>query len=192
MAQSSWQGWRGRGKGSGSRTQDRWRDDRSVAATAPDNQSGSADRWQSANWQQAADENFDWTRDGWRDDRAGASATADQWQSDEWIQGVDPNLDTTHPYLDEDWKPSSWRDNSPVAATAAGSASGSAVPGPWDQWRPSENYHMMVPKSKAKKKRVTNQDAANKNIGRAANRRLIIAVAACRNFKRFDYQEWLK
>ena len=71
MAQSSWQGWRGRGTGSGSRTQDSWHDDRSVAATAADNQSGPADRWQSANWQQAADENFDWTRDGWRDDRAG-------------------------------------------------------------------------------------------------------------------------
>ena len=169
-----------------------WHADRSLAATAPYLASDFA-QGRRAKSKPAADANFDSTRGGWHDDGAEAATGADepvfipdQWQSGEWNQGADPNWDTTQRLLQ------SWHDASPVAATAAESATGSADA--WANWNPDGgdlNLHPFYSYSKPSQKRSSNQQKANVNIGRAANKRLIIAIRDCCDFRSFDYQQWL-
>ena len=156
-------------------------------------------------WRQGTSEQWDSTEGGyWYDADEGAEVSwgdhepfmfPDRWQ---WIGGrpgdprATPNRPTTQRRQPSGHK---GQGSSSLADTAGEVASGSTEHA-WSNYTPDGiplpdarvgfNVGATTPN-----KRVTQQHAANKNCGRRANKQLIDALKNCKDFRKFNYPQWL-
>ena len=152
-------------------------------------------------WRQGTSET--WSTEGgfWYDADEGAEVAwdgdepfmvPDQWQ---WIGGgpgdrrATPNWPTT-----QRRQPSCHKGRSSLADTAGEKAS-SSTDKAWAHYTFDGDLSLPLPDervwSKTPNKRIANQYAPNKNLGRRANKKLIEALTLCADFRYFNYQQWL-